>query len=827
MSHDTIAQVYIMDAPYHIDRLYDYYIPADMRGDIVRGGFCIVPFGGGNRRNRALVYGIAERSEYSELKPVLSVLEDTVVLSDEMLKLSAFLKEHTFCTMGDAVRTILPAAAISKLRFYYRASSRTENYELVSKLGQKQLFIYNYVKSMGTVTLEKIIRDTGEASTAILKELTLSGLLEAEMKIKEPSNKKYTEIVSLLLPPDEILRIADDGSTIRGKKQQDLLRMLCECSQAPVKELQSAGFTRVQIKSLCDKNLIKISREDDFRNPYHTADDEVSEISDAPLSEAQKKAKDEIYTLYKSPEAKAALLHGITGSGKTRVITSLIDEVLKDGRNVIVLIPEISLTPQTVGIFKALYGNKIAVIHSQLSAGERFDAWRRMKNGDVNVCIGTRSAIFAPLENIGLIVIDEEQEHTYKSDMNPKYHARDIARFRCAYHKATMLLASATPSFESYHKAVSGVYSLIELNERYGDAELPQVHISDLRKDASDGSISPIGSELRQKLAETLEKKEQAILFLNRRGYNHFLSCVMCGHVITCPHCSVSLTYHTFSGAHGGCLYCHYCGYRAPVPKACPECGSEPLRYVGYGTQKVEEELRELFPSASIMRMDADSTTGKFSYDKMLSDFREGAADILLGTQMVTKGHDFPNVTLVGVISADSSLYIDDFRAIERTFSTLTQVIGRAGRAEKPGYALIQTYNPDHPVIKMSCNQDYAANYKNEIPLRRALVFPPFCDIILVTLSAVSEGELMRVSAAFAKRLRELLGGEFSDTPMTVFGPIEAPLYKINEIYRLRMVLKCRANSRTRQLISRMLCEFEKKTKNKITISADINPNNL
>lgn len=828
MERFTVAQVYIMDAPYHIDRLYDYYIPADMRGGMIsEGGFCVVPFGGGNRKSRALVYRLAEKSEFGALKPILKVLDDAVKLSPEMVKLALFLKSHTFCTVGDAVKAIVPSAAMSKVQVIFRASKDSFEREQTVKLSRNQSLVYSYVKSMGQATVDGVTKDIGAELAPALRELEAMGLLECEIKAAGASNKKYIERVTLAVPQDEAALLGSGGGAVRGQKQKELLKYLAECPQSTVRELEAMGFARAQINALAEKGLLSLQKEDEFRDPYKAVGEKPSrDPGKSPLSDAQRAAKEKILELTRCDEPKAALLHGITGSGKTRVIISVTDEVIAAGKSAIVLIPEISLTPQTVGIFKSRYGDKVAVIHSQLSAGEKFDSWRRMRSGEVRVCVGTRSAIFAPLDNIGLIVIDEEQEHTYKSDMNPKYHARDIASFRCGYHNATMLLASATPSFESYYKALSGTYTLIELNERYGQAKLPSVRVADLRADAAQGDVSALGHELKEMLAQTLERKEQAILFLNRRGYNHFLSCVMCGHVITCPHCSVSLTYHTVGGS-GGVMYCHYCGYRAPVPKTCPECGASPLRYVGYGTQKVEEELRAAFPSATVMRMDADTTSGKFSYDRMLSEFREGAADILLGTQMVTKGHDFPNVTLVGVISADSALYLDDFRANEHTFSTLTQVIGRAGRSQKPGYALIQTYNPEHPVIKLSCDQDYAANYKNEMALRRALVFPPFCDVILITLSGQSESELMRASTAFSARLKELLGTEFTDTPMTVFGPMEAPLYKINEIYRMRMVLKCRANARARHLVSTLLCEFEKKTKNKITVSADVNSNNL
>ncbi|MBR2850365.1 MAG: primosomal protein N', partial [Clostridia bacterium] len=387
---------------------------------------------------------------------------------------------------------------------------------------------------------------------------------------------------------------------------------------------------------------------------------------------------------------------------------------------VIVLLPEIALTPQTLEIFCSRYGKRVAIIHSGLSEGERLDTYRRIKSGGADVVIGTRSAVFAPLDNLGMIVIDEEQEHTYKSDMNPKYHAKDIARYRSAHQNSLMLLASATPSFDSYYKAKEGKYALVTLKNRYGGAKLPRVSVVDMRKSAAGGVTSPLGNMLCEKLVETKERGNQSILFINRRGYNNFLSCRSCGEAVSCPTCSVSMTYHTYGGSYDrGELRCHWCGRRMPVPTTCPSCQSEHIARMGYGTQRIEQELSELLPTANILRMDTDTTSAKNAYEELLGKFRRREADILLGTQMVTKGHDFPAVTLVGVLLADASLYLDDYRAAERTFAMLTQVIGRAGRAVKEGEAIIQTNNPDNDCIRLACKQDYERFYENEIRLRK------------------------------------------------------------------------------------------------------------
>ena len=492
------------------------------------------------------------------------------------------------------------------------------------------------------------------------------------------------------------------------------------------------------------------------------------------------------------------------------------------------LLPEISLTPQTLGIFCSRYGKRVAIIHSGLSAGERLDTFRRIKSGGADIVIGTRSAVFAPLPRLGLIVIDEEQEHTYKSDQNPKYHARDVARFRCAHCNALMLLASATPSFESYYKAQEGKYTLIKLTHRYGKAKLPKVSIVDMRKTASGGMNSPIGNLLCERLVENIHKGDQSILFLNRRGYNNFISCQSCGSAISCPTCSVSMTYHTYGRAYNtGELRCHWCGKRMHLPMVCPECGSEHLTKMGFGTQRVEQELTSLLPLSRVIRMDTDTTTTKSAYEKLLGQFRSREADVLLGTQMVTKGHDFPAVTLVGVLSADASLYLDDFRAAERTFAMLTQVIGRAGRSDKEGEAIIQTSNPNHECIKLACEQNYDEFYNREIRLRKELCFPPFCDIALISLSSTLEKELKRVSSLLTEEINKLSKESFNDIPLVVFGPFEAPVYKVENKYRLRTVIKCRLNKRSREFFSTLVKSFAKLNNKSVTLSIDFNPSNI
>jgi primosomal protein N' (replication factor Y) len=464
----------------------------------------------------------------------------------------------------------------------------------------------------------------------------------------------------------------------------------------------------------------------------------------------------------------------------------------------------------------------VAVIHSSLGDGERFDAWQRIASGEIDLVIGTRSAVFAPLSNLGLVVMDEEHEHTYKSENDPKYHTRDVAAYRCGVHHALMLLASATPSLESYYKAERGQYTLVSLRERYGGARLPEAEIVDMRQELRAGNRSSVSRRLQELLEETVEREEQAILFLNRRGFHTSISCKSCGEPLTCPHCSIALTHHT--DRVGGSSLCHCCGYRAATPRTCPSCGSDQLSFVGFGTQKAEGEIASCLPNASVLRMDADTTKGKQAHDRLLESFRRGEANVLLGTQMVTKGHDFPHVSLSGVMLADTSLYVNDFRASERTFALLTQVIGRAGRAESPGRAVIQTYTPENETIRLACLQDYESFYKSEIALRRSLSFPPFCDLVQLTISSAYEDELMTASVRLSSFMSSLAKREFSDLPLIIFGPFEAGVYKVAGKYRLRMVVKCRLCKQSRAYFSRVLIDFSKEIGHRIHVSLDMNP---
>ncbi len=742
-----VCEVYLLDVPYHIDKPYDYFCGADVTvGSIVK-----VPFGRSNRLRLGVVTKKKELADGENIKSVHSVANDRFALGSEMLGLCFFLKEYTLCTLGEAVRTVLPPGAL-----------------------------------------------------------------------KDNPNVKIGRICYLAAPREEIEAALERGGRegIRSEGQRRILKYLLETDGADMELIRDMPtYNPSQIKALTERGLIRVGEYESIRNPYASYS-ESHDKTPIELTPAQSTAYAEIERLYGEDTARCALLFGVTGSGKTKVIMKAIDRTLADGKSVIMLVPEISLTPQTVSIFCGRYGSRVAVIHSSLSEGERLDAYRRIKNGEVDLVIGTRSAIFAPLDNIGMIVIDEEHEHTYKSENSPKYHARDVAAYRCGKYGALLLLASATPSLESFYKAESGSYTLVPLRERYKGIKLPEAVIVDMREELRLGNTSPISDRLLNSLTDVYEDERQAIIFLNRRGYSSQINCRGCGEVISCPRCSVSLTHHTSPA--GAKLMCHLCGYEAKLPKLCPSCGSDKLSFLGFGTQKLEGELNKYLPDMKTMRMDADTTTGKLSYDKMLDDFRAGRADILLGTQMVAKGHDFPKVTLVGVALADTSLYVSDFRAAERTFSLLTQVIGRAGRAESGGTAVIQTFTPKNETLRLACAQDYERFYRGEIAIRRELSYPPFCDIVQLTMVSDTEKELDEFSRRVSEKIIGLLHDRYSALPVVVFGPFEAQVYKMNGKYRKRIILKCKLSRDMRAFLKEILLEFSSDKDS--TLSMDLNP---
>ena len=834
------VHVYILDNPLVIDVPYTYYVPAVLNAQLHPGTFVTVPFGRGNRKQLGLVTAVSEpiaatSEDETVIKPITALCTDRLSLTDEQLALCFYLKEQTLCTLGEAVRTVVPASVMAKLTEYY-STVYAPGEQLPAGLSTEELLVCEYINAAGSASLQSIKHRFGASVVTTVTNLLGKGLITKEMVLKQPS-APTEKLYHLNCPPEEAEKILQNQSNrfprLSSAKQKSAIQALLHAglplSRAALAE--ASGADKPQFDALVLKEIFR--EEEVEKKP---TEDGMTYVAGAgvrtphQLNEEQAAALSALCSLADTGEAKAALLYGVTGSGKTCVMLEMIDRMLDRGKGVIVLLPEISLTPQMLSIFHARYGELVAVIHSGLSGGERQASHLRISCGKARVVVGTRSAIFAPVQNLGMIIMDEEQEHTYKSDMNPKYHARDIARYRCATQRALLLLASATPSLESYQKAKEGKYTLITLKHRYGQGGLPRVDIVDMRSEALLGNTTPLSHQLTESLADTHRAGDQAVLFLNRRGYSTRLVCRSCGQAVTCPRCSVAMNYHTKKGDYAdGELVCHWCGTRRRLLTECPDCHSPHLLRMGYGTQRVEQELGELLPDARIMRMDADTTSTKTAYHDLLGSFRDGEADILLGTQMVTKGHDFPRVSLVGVMLADASLYLDDYRASERTFSMLTQVIGRAGRGDKQGLAVIQTMNPDHDVIKLACRQDYETFFDREIKLRRLLVFPPFCDIVLLSITSPDEKELQKAALRLSEELNLLCGSEFSDVPIISFGPFEAPVYRVDSIYRMRMVVKCRLNKRSRALFLSLLNKFSCSRRNnrQPILSVDFNPSGI
>ena len=826
------ACVYLLDNPYCIDCTYDYFIPPELRGEIGRGSFVAVPFGRSNRRQMAVVWELTHAPAFKDAKPIDSLCADRQPLDEEGMQLAAFMKEQFLCTIGEAVRCIIPASAIGKMNELLYPLP-VQGPDTSSGYNAADLFVYEYIVSGGGRTVESVKVKFGAAvARESIDKLLSKGFIGKELFVGKTIGEAFENFYALAITKTDAEAVLSGNGEIklRSAIHKAILGALLKAekpiSTEELKRDCSAGSA--QLKALIDKGLIRLEPRRIWRDGTLAGASSGGEVKEIVLNREQAGACEEIVGQLDSGNASAALLFGVTGSGKTSVIIKAIDAALERGRGVIMLLPEIALTPQTLRIFSSRYGDRVALIHSGLSAGERYDSYSRIRSGEADLVVGTRSAVFAPVHDLGLIVIDEEHESTYKSDTSPKYHARDIARFRCAYNKAVMLLSSATPSIESFTKAREGKYKLLKLTERYGDAVLPEVKIYDMRNEQRKGNTSPIGLLLREKMQEAAERGEQSVLFLNRRGYNTSVSCRSCGETLTCPNCSISLNYHTKRGTYEeGFLFCHFCGFKVRVPDTCPSCHSEHLQKIGFGTQKIEREVSELLPQKRVLRMDADSTGAKNSLPELLTKFKNREADVLLGTQMVTKGHDFPYVTLVGVLLADMSIYMDDYHANERTFSMLTQVIGRAGRSEKKGLAVIQTNNPDNDTIKLACAQDYEAFYESEIRLRKLLVFPPYCDIALINISCGDEKQAVISATRVREDIERYSHIDFPDVKLMVFGPFESPVYKAEGKYRMRIVIKCRLNKRTREFFSTLLSEFGRNNKTRAVMSINLNPTSL
>lgn len=812
----VLVGVAIDKATYSFDRIFEYVVPYELVNSANAGCRVVVPFGRGNKQKQAMImYKKSFNGDTKSYKMILKVLDEKPVLSDEMLCLVTFMKSRYYCTMYDCIYAMLPVGINYKINAMY---SVNKNYDFSSVFfDELQQQVYNYLlQKKKPVSSSAIFKELGLDSTnPVLHTMTMMGVLdkhdETSRRIGDKSQK--------------MIRLTDENtSTKLTPKQAEVYEVLNVAYALSIKELcYFTGCTQSVVDALVKKGMAEYFETEVFRTPaiYRSVKSSNVEIK---LTLEQQIAYDDLIGRYKSGIAQVSLLYGVTGSGKTSVFMRLIDIALKDNKGVIVMVPEISLTPQLINLFTGRYGQSVAVFHSGLSVGERLDEWKRVKNGYAKIAVGTRSAVFAPFDNIGLIIMDEEQEYTYKSESNPRFHARDIAKYRCNKHNCLLLLASATPSVESFYNCQKGRYSINKLTTRYGNSRLPKVIIADMNEEQQKGNFSGVGSILLKAIERNLQKGRQSIILLNRRGYNTFVSCKSCNEVVSCPNCSISLTYHSDNNR----LMCHYCGYSEPLQQQCPVCKSYGLRFSGLGTQRAEQTLMNAFPDAKILRLDADSTIAKFSYEKKLSDFADGKYDIMIGTQMVAKGLNFPNVTLVGVLSADQMLYSDDYRSYERAFSLLTQVVGRSGRGNLEGSAIIQTFTPDNSTILLSAKQDYDSFYKNEILLRKAMLYPPFSDICMVGFVGENEQKTENSAQEFTKLLIEKASGEYAHIPLRVLGYSSASINRINNKYRYKCVMKFRNSADFRKMLSNLLIDFSKdKRFNSVTTYVDINPDTI
>ena len=812
METAEIVKVAVSAAPYSIDKPYDYLVPEPLLEAAVPGVRVTVPFGRGNRTSEGIILARVQGEKVQGLKPLDSVLDSGPVLDGDGIALALWMRQRYFCTMFEAVKTILPAGLWYRLREVWHLAEgvdREAAAALCGNIRRAGAVLDVLWASGGSAGLEALRDACGQEAESTLRAMEKTGAVRCETEAARKIGDKTRRMVSLAVSAEDALAMTE-AKRRSAPARYEVVRLLAATGRASAADVcYFTGASARTLKAMEKAGLLAFSEEEELRVPQAT---EVEPGAPIVLNGEQQAAYDGILSLMDSGKPEAALLHGVTGSGKTQVYLRLVQEALDRGKTAMVLVPEIILTPQMMRKFSSYFGSKVCMLHSSLRMTERYDQWKRIRRGEVQVVLGTRSAVFSPLKNLGLLILDEEQEGSYQSENPPRYHTRDVAKFLCAREKAVLLLGSATPTVESTWAAEEGTYHLFQLRRRYNAHALPQVRIADLRQEIRAGNPGLISAPLRQELEENLRRGEQSILFLNRRGSSRMLLCGECGHVPECPRCSVALTYHSANGR----LMCHYCGHSERALEACPVCGGI-MKHVGTGTQKVEEELRELFPEAGILRMDADTASG--GHEAILSRFEKERIPILLGTQMVAKGLDFENVTLVGVLSADLSLYVDNYRAAERTFNLLTQVVGRAGRGGKQGRAIIQTYTPGNDVIRCAAEQNYDSFYQNEVRMRRLRRCPPFADLFVFTVSGTEEGSVLRAAAGARERLRQVFPGE------EVLGPAPAPVLKLNNRFRYRLLLVGKNDKPTRDRISWLLKEFANDRANRgLNIFVDCNP---
>ena len=807
METADMVKVAVSAAPYSIDKPYSYLVPESLAAAAVPGVRVMVPFGRGNKESEGLILARVQEPKLPGSKALRQVLDLEPVLDKAGIDLALWMRGRYFCTVFEAVKTILPAGLWYGLREIWSLAMEPEAARSAAVGIPGAWQVLDLLEKQGGKADIRVLRDAlGDGAEKPLKAMKKAEILACETDAKRKIADKSHRMVELAVNTEDAYALTEPKRR-SAPARYEVVNFLATAGRTPAAEVSYyTGASARTLKAMEKAGLIAFSEEEELRVPSL---DDVEPGPEIVLNEEQQRAFEEILGRVQAAKPSVTLLHGVTGSGKTQVYLRLVQETLALGRTAMVLVPEIVLTPQMMRKFSSYFGNRVAMLHSSLKMTERYDQWKRIRRGEVDVVLGTRSALFAPLKNLGLIIMDEEQEGSYQSENVPRYDAREVAKYLCVREKAALVFGSATPTVETAWAAEQGSYQKALLRRRYNENALPEVLIADLRQEILNGNPGLISTPLRQELEKNLAAGEQSILFLNRRGSSRMLLCGECGYVPQCPRCSTAMTYHSANGR----LMCHYCGHSEPAADTCPECGGW-MKHVGAGTQKVEEELRELFPEAGILRMDADTTAG--GHEEILQTFERERVPILLGTQMVAKGLDFENVTLVGVLSADISLYVDNYRAAERTFSLLTQVVGRAGRGGKTGRAVIQTYTPGNDVIRCAARQDYDAFYESEIRMRRLRRYPPFADLFTVTVSGTEEGRVLRAAVSVRETLRQLCRRpELAAGEPEVLGPAPAPVVKVNNRFRYRCTLVGKNDKATREMLAWLQKDFAKDSANR------------